>query len=183
MSTDLPIEHLGAQLLSWRRLRGLKQSVLADHLRITQSTLSRWENGRVEPPDLKKAAIRDLLRARPSGAGDFALRRLVETSSLAAHLVCDTTHELLVASHERELQWRTPAADLLGRSLWRFRTEAFERAEYQLKDCGWFESRIGQFQIVTERREFEELTVEAGPVTCTRHVLSDGRFARLVVDG
>lgn len=183
VSLDLPFENLGAQLRSWRRLRGVKQAALADRLSVTQSTLSRWEAGRTEPPDIKKSAIRDLLRARPSGAQDFALRRLVETSGLAVHLVCDTTHELLAASRAREGQWRISASDLAGRSLWRFRTEAFELAEHRLKALGWFDCAAGEFHVETERRVFEELTIEAGPVTCTRHSLSDGRYARLVIDG
>jgi len=179
---DLPFENLGAQLRCWRRLRSVKQAALAEFLDVRQPTLSRWEAGEVEPSELKKARIRDLLRVHPDSEQDSSLKFLIESSTRDAHLVCDTTHALLAASPGRERQWRVAASDLIGRSLWRFRTSAIEDAERKLREIGWFESAAGQLRVKTERCEFQELTIEAGCMACTRTMLSDGRFARIVVD-
>ena len=132
------LPHFGSRLRRLRRLRGLKQEVVAELAGVTQPTVSRWEKGELEP----EAALACKLLAELSGgggqAGDGPLRRLVETSSLPVHLIDDADHRLLAASRPREHEWGRAAADLLGRSLWCYATEAIKAAEAGLDEAGWW---------------------------------------------
>jgi DNA-binding transcriptional regulator YiaG len=47
----------GATIRAWRRRIGLTQEALAAALSVTFSTVSRWENGHVEPSNLAWRAL------------------------------------------------------------------------------------------------------------------------------
>jgi transcriptional regulator with XRE-family HTH domain len=164
-----------------RRLRGIKQAHAAELLGVTQSTISRIENGELKPAGALRSRLLDLVFARIHPARDAALRRLVEGSAGPVHLVCDLTHRLLAASAPREREWRRAACELRGQPLWRYASEAIRAAEARLPDLGWGE-RDGAHALtfVTGANDLDELRIVPGVLIWERILLSDGSPARLV---
>ena len=107
----------GRALRRWRRLRSVKQSHAAELFGVTQATLSRWERGHHRLPDAAARKLWRLLAAPLDSAADAGLRRLVESSTLPVHLICDLSHRLLAASPARFAEWPAGAAALRGVSL------------------------------------------------------------------
>jgi transcriptional regulator with XRE-family HTH domain len=105
---------LGRNLRRFRRLQGIKQSHLAEMLGVSQGSVSRWESGVHEPDDAAQERISSLIAARADNRGDAALKRLILSSPLRVHLVCDATHRLLAVSPGRALAWRADAGAYLG---------------------------------------------------------------------
>jgi len=172
--------NLGPSLRRWRVLNRVKQQALAAEIGVSQAKISRWESGRYEPEGRDLQKVTTLLRARPDSAADQALLMLVTHSRSSVHLVCDITHRLLAVSPARALDWHVPAADLMGRPLWRFASSAIQRAETKLAENGWFEATSPDIVFETELAEFSELTIPKSRIRISRLPLSDGRFARLV---
>lgn len=170
----------GRALRRWRRLRGVKQSHAAELFGVTQATLSRWESGRHRLPENAIAQITRLLAAPLDSPGDAALRRLVESSTLAVHLICDLSHRLLTASPARTATWGVAPADLLGASLWRFATDEIKATEDRLVDLGWYDDAAAQVTFWTGANDSRIVAIEPGPLEWQRLQLSDGSFARLV---
>src|SRR5580704_6089123 len=102
----------GRALRRWRRLRGVKQSHAAELFGVTQATLSRWERGHHRLPDAAARTLSRLLAAPLDSAADAGLRRLVESSALRVHLICDLSHRLLAASPTRFAEWTAGAVEL-----------------------------------------------------------------------
>jgi len=171
----------GPVLRRIRAVRRLKQQAVADLAGVTQTTVSRWESGQLEPDD---AQVRRLMRRLgPSGTltADHGVRRLVETSPLRVHLVCDITHRLLAASPAREAEWLADARDWEGRSLYRFATEEIRRAESRLDDCGWFSGRVPGAYFWTEAGvPGSAIRIQQGYCLWERLSLNDGSPVRLV---
>ncbi len=172
---------LGPTLMQARRVRGMKQAHAAELLGVAQPTVSRIERGEIEPAGPLRERVLDLVCARLDLARDAALRRLVEGAALPVHLVCDLTHRLLAASRPRECEWGRPAAEVLGRSLWRHASEAIQAAEAELPALGWG-SRDGAHALTfaTGANGSGELRIAPGVLVWERIVLSDGSPARLV---
>ena len=99
------MDEYGRALRRWRRLRGVKQSHAAELFGVTQATLSRWERGHHRLPDSVACKLSRLLAAPLESAADAGLRRLVESSALRVHLICDLSHRLLAASPARFAEW------------------------------------------------------------------------------
>lgn len=168
----------GARLRRIRRLRGVKQAAVATLAGVCQTTVSRWEAGAITPDP---ATAHDVLRAMAAApTDDRALRRLVEGSTLSTHLVTDIDHRLLAASPGRVAEWRRPAADLLGVSLWCFATTEIAAAEQSLGADGWWErSAPPSVTVWTGDRDASDLRIVAGWMTWERVYLNDGTPARL----
>lgn len=174
--------NLGPSLRRWRVVNRVKQQALAADLGVSQSKISRWENGTVQPEGADRQKVAWLLCASPRSNADRALLDLVVTSSVPVHLVCDLSNRLLAASPHRARHWHVPLSDLMGRPLWRFASEGIRRMENELGERGWFEPLGPDIVYVTERAEFAELTIPESRIRITRLALSDGCFARLVRD-
>ncbi len=170
---------LGRSLRLWRTVRRIKQEHAAQLLGVSQATVSRWEAGRAAPDAGDADRLRRLMAARLDSASDFVLARLVRQSAVPVHLVCDLTHRLLAASPAREAQFRVPASQLLGRSLWRCATEQIVAAEASLAERGWFGPAPPVLEFDTGLRESEELVILPSRMRWVRFRLSDGSFARL----
>ncbi|WP_297586369.1 helix-turn-helix transcriptional regulator [Roseibium sp.] len=173
---------LGPSLRRWRVLNRIKQEALARDLGVSQSRVSRWESGQMQPSGAHRLAITQLLRVRPETAADRALLDLVTQASSPVHLVCDLTHRLLAVSTARTEHWHVPVSELMDRPLWRFASDSIRTIEHQLGDHGWFEPLGPDIVYETERAEFAELTIPKSRIRISRLPLSDGRFARLVRD-
>ncbi|OUM04034.1 helix-turn-helix transcriptional regulator [Variovorax sp. JS1663] len=172
---------LGAALHRWRRLHRIKQSHAAELFGVAQSTISRWEAGRMAMEPAERRRVEQLLAARLDTAADRALARLVAESPRGMHLVCDLTHRLLACSPSRAAEFGIPLAQLLGRSLWRYATPEIVGMESTLETIGWRE------QLAPPALEFgsggnDSAEVPIYPSTCrwTRLTLADGTAARLV---
>ncbi len=170
--------HLGPTLRRRRRLRGMKQSHLADLLGVSQATVSRWETAGQTPSPETRAALERLMAA-PATA-DAALKRLVESSSLPVHLVCDASHVLLAASPARTARWRRAPAELIGRSLWGFASPEIQAMEARLPELGWGEPAPQSLAFRTGANARADVPIAPGLTLWERMSLEDGREARLV---
>ena len=174
------MNEFGRALRRWRRLRGVKQSHAAELFGVTQATLSRWERGYHRLPDEAARKLTTLLAAPLDAAGDAGLRRLVESSELPVHLICDLTHRLLAASPSRFAQWTADAAGLRGTSLWRFATDEIQRAESRLGELGWYDEGTTEMRFWTSANHDPLVSIEPGVLVWERLTLSDGTLSRLV---
>jgi transcriptional regulator with XRE-family HTH domain len=163
-----------------RLLRGMKQSHVAELLKVTQATVSRWERGLQLPsPDQEQAMLRLLTQPLCPGQ-DRALRRLVESSSKPVHLICDLTHRLLAVSGPRAALWRVPAGDMYGHSLWRFATPEIREAEARLEALGWDDETAPMVAVNTGAALEQVVPIIPGWMLWERIRLEDGHEARLV---
>jgi len=178
-ATIAGLPHLGQRLRRLRRIRGLKQSVVAELAGVAQPTVSRWERGEIDPgPELARKLMA-LLTGNACQPDDSPLRRLVETSPLAVHLVVDADHRLLAASPSRQHEWGRSSAGLLGQSLWRFATEGIQAAEQSLDGLGWWHDRIpGAIEVYTGPGN-AGLSIKPGLMLWERLYLGDGTPVRL----
>lgn len=171
---------LGKALKRMRRLRDMKQAHLADLLGVTQSTVSRWERGTLPLAPETWATAQQILQSRPEPQFDAALRRLIESSSLRVHLVCDRTHRLLAASRPRQRIWRLDAQALKGQPMLRFASPEILAAESGLAALGWFEGELASLVVLTGANTSDLVRIAPGRCLWERIPLSDGAFGRLV---
>ena len=176
------MHEFGRALKRWRRVRGIKQSHVAELLSVTQATVSRWERGQHRPNAAEAKRLQHLLEAPLDASGDAALRRLVETSGLSVHLICDLTHRLLAASPARLAEWRCSASDLYGVSLWPFATDEIRSAESRLVDLGWRDAPTPSLSFWTGANDAPLVTIYPGILLWETFPLSDGTLARLVTN-
>ena len=174
------MDEYGRALRRWRRLRGVKQSHAAELFGVTQATLSRWESGRHRLPETAARRLARLLAAPLDSAADAGLRRLVESSALRVHLICDLSHRLLAASPARFAEWAADAAELRGVSLWAFATDEIRSAEGRLGELGWYDDGATQMSFWTGANDSPVVSIDPGILLWERLQLSDGTLARLV---
>jgi transcriptional regulator with XRE-family HTH domain len=174
------VNEFGRALRRWRRLRGVKQSHAAELFGVTQATLSRWERGHHRLPDAAARKLSRLLAASLDSAADAGLRRLVESSALPVHLICDLSHRLLAASPARFAGWTAGAAELRGVSLWGFATDEIRAAEGRLGELGWYDDGAAEVRFWTSANHSPIVAIEPGILLWERLQLSDGTLARLV---
>ena len=174
------MDEYGRALRRWRRLRGVKQSHAAELFGVTQATLSRWERGHHRLPDTAARKLARLLAAPLESAADAGLRRLVESSALRVHLICDLSHRLLAASPARFAEWAADAAELRGVSLWAFATDEIRSAEGRLGEVGWYDDGATQMSFWTGANDSPVVSIDPGILLWERLQLSDGTLARLV---
>lgn len=176
MIHDLPI---GRALLRFRRLNGIKQAHVAELLSVSQGSISRWEGGTHAPDEHHRERIAALIAAHADNDGDAALKRLITTSTLAVHLVCDATHTLLAASASRAAGFAGGMAPYIGTSLWRYASPEILNAEARLADGGWFERPFQAFSFLTGDNGSDDVPVRPGVVRWETIPLADGRIGRV----
>ncbi len=98
-------------------MRGLKQSHLAELIRVSQSTVSKWESGAATPSAEQHCQIIEMLGAKPCAVAETWLARLIEASHERVHAICDVTHRLLVASPARYQEWHSDRGEMFGQPL------------------------------------------------------------------
>ncbi|MCW5735596.1 MAG: helix-turn-helix transcriptional regulator [Enhydrobacter sp.] len=174
------MQEFGRALRRWRRLRGVKQSHAAELFGVTQATLSRWERGHHRIPETVTRQLGQLLSAPLDSAGDAGLRRLVESSALPVHLICDLTHRLLAASPPRCAEWKADEPQLRGTSLWRFASEEILLAESRLGGIGWYDDGAAELRFWTGANDSPIVPIEPSILLWERLQLNDGTLARLV---
>jgi transcriptional regulator with XRE-family HTH domain len=170
----------GTRLRQWRRGADIKQQRLADLLNVNQTTVSRWENGAIEPTPTQRVRLEELIAGHRPGQLDRVLRRLVETTSDQVHLICDRTHRLLAASPAREASWSCSTSDLTGTELFPFASVEIRRAERRLFEMGWFEGGSEALLFHTGRNDDARVHIYDSWVLWERLLLEDGTPVRLV---
>lgn len=169
----------GKRLRQLRRAMGVKQSTVAELLKVDQATVSRWESGAQVPDRGLQQAAFDALR--PARADDRTLRRLVENSSDCMHLVEEAGHVCLAYSVGRAHEWATGRRTLVGTSLWQFATEEIRGAEAALADRGWWDEHSPAPMVFrTSGAIHDRIRISAGNVMWERLYLNDGTPVRLV---
>jgi transcriptional regulator with XRE-family HTH domain len=166
----------GPMLKRLRLLRGMKQSHVADLLKVTQATVSRWEAGLLTPSESQQATLERLFKSAAPPA-DAALKRLVETSTARVHLICDHSHRLLAASPVRHSEWRH---DMLGAPMFRYASEEIQQAESTLQNLGWYDGQMASLVVDTGPNGCDDVPIVAGRVLWERLPLADGMMGRLV---
>jgi len=170
---------LGRSLRLWRALRRLKQGAVAAELRVSQTTVSRWESGHAAPSVEEQLALRRLMAARLDSAADFELARLVERAPVPIHLICDLSHRLLALSAARERHCRRPRAELLGQALWCYATPEIVAQESRLDALGWYEPGPDAVEFETGAALQQDMPIWPSRMRWVRLQLSDGSFVRL----
>lgn len=173
------LPHLGARLRRLRRIRGLKQCVVAELAGVTQSTISRWEKGELQPDVILARRVLLKLAGGGSQLSDGRLRDVVESSPLRIHMIRDIDHRLLAASRSREREWGQSAAELLGESLWRYATQPIRAAETALENAGWWNESVTVPVTVNIGAGHAGLNIEPGLMVWERLHLADGTPVRL----
>lgn len=172
---------IGPLLKRARALRRWKQQAVADLAGVAQTTVSRWEAGVIEPSPEQLRRLAPILTPVADMARDSGLKRLVVSSPLAVHLICDLTHRLLAASPAREAEWTVPASDLHGQPLFRFATDEIREAERRLDGIGWFaDAAAGAVLWVRGRERGSAIRMATGYCVWERLTLNDGSPVRLV---
>lgn len=161
-----------------RALRGMKQSHLAELLRVGQSSISKWESGTHVPPGDMLDSLARFVTEAPARPSDAILKRLVEQSSREVHLVCDATHRLLAASPSRRAEWHLPSGN--GEPMWRYATPEIRRAEDLLPKFGWSERNGMAVLFATGERCDPVVPIRPGRVLWERLPIGDHGWARLV---
>ena len=176
MTRDLPI---GLALRRFRRLNGIKQSHVAELFAVSQGSVSRWESGAHEPDAPHREKIATFIAAHTADDSDRALKRLVETSTQAVHLICDATHILLAASKARAALWDDDAQSYIGTSLWRFASPEIIATEEGLGDAGWFDRPFQSLHFHSGSNGSREIPVAPSRICWETIPLSGGRTGRL----
>ena len=173
-----PLPAFGRRLKRLRRSLGMKQTALAELMKVDQTTVSRWESAAILPDrETQQAAFEKLSACRKD---DGALKRLVESSSDPVHLVEETSHICLAYSRSRAIEWRSGTGDLLGQSLWKFATEEIQQAEHELIDAGWWDIHVPEPKLFrTSGASYAEMTILPGAILWERLYLADGTPVRL----
>ncbi|RVT90543.1 XRE family transcriptional regulator [Sphingomonas crocodyli] len=170
---------MGRSLLRFRRLNGIKQAHVAELLCVSQGSISRWEGGTHAPDEHHREKIATLIAAHANNNGDMAMKRLISTSTLAVHLVCDATHILLAASPARAAVFAGGVDRYLGTSLWRYASPEIAEAEARLADDGWFERPFKALTFRTGDNLSHDVPVRSSTVRCETIPLADGRVGRV----
>ena len=131
-------------------------------------------------PTARRASSRACWPRRSNSAADAGLRRLVESSALRVHLICDLSHRLLAASPARFAEWTADAAELRGVSLWAFATDEIRAAEGRLGELGWYDDGATRMRFWTGANDSPVVSIDPGILLWERLQLSDGTLARLV---
>ncbi|NYZ15051.1 helix-turn-helix transcriptional regulator [Azospirillum sp. RWY-5-1] len=171
--------HLGPALRRMRRLRGMKQSHVAELAGVTQATVSRWEAGSHRPDPEQALRLTAFLQARLDGVAERALKRLVETSALPVHLICDVTHRLFAASAGREREWTRGADTFIGDTVWPYACDEIREAEARLPDIGWYDPAAVPVASWHGANGHPVMRILPGLMVWERMVLADGTAVRL----
>ncbi len=170
----------GATLRHIRKMRNMKQSHLAELAGVDQATISRWERGNSLLPEEIKTRFHGIFYRFDTFSQDDAINRLVTTSSLKVHLICDLTHCLISASARRLDEWKAPLPDIIGKSMLPFASRDLLDAEHALKVSGW-KNHLGTRTIVTTGpNNHPTIRIPQSRVIWERVLLSNGMVGRLV---
>lgn len=166
-----------------RRARSIKQEWLAEQLNVSQSTISKWENGASTPDPRQIAKIFDTLAIVFSHQTDDWLYRLVRNSTHKVHLMRESDHRLLAASEQRVTEWRRDYSEVAARPLSQDLPDDIAAAERHLRDLDYEAKWRRPAVLSVEGREAGgPYRIERGFLLWEWFMLSDGELVRLVTN-
>ena len=170
----------GRSLRRLRRLTGMKQSHLAELAGVTQATVSRWESGTHQPTPEQAVKLLPLLEARLDPAADAMLKRLVESSSLRVHLVCELLTGCWRYQRRGGRNGGTMRPAFMARRCGRSHRVGFRRARLDCRNWAGMSLRRCRSPGWTDFNYPGVIRMGPGMWLWERMQISDGRFVRLV---
>lgn len=170
----------GPTLRHIRKMRNMKQSHLAELAGVDQATISRWESKKSLLPEDMKARLHAIFYSFATPPQDDAIKRLVTTSSLKVHLICDQTHCLLSASVPRLVEWKISLPDVLGKSMLPYASQEILDAEQALTESNWTDQLGAKTVISTGPNNHPIIRIPQSKAIWERILLSNGMIGRLV---
>lgn len=165
-----------------RRARGIKQTHLAELVGVSQSTLSKWENGTATLSQKHHDRLFQVLGTHASSISDSWLLRLVRHSTRQVHLMRESDHRLLAASHLRICEWKREYSEVASGPLSRDLPSDIAAAEQRLNEFD-DETRWRVPAVLhVDGREHGVYEIERGLLLWEWVTLSDGELARLVTN-
>ncbi|MDA8586973.1 hypothetical protein N9L47_12040 [Rhodobacteraceae bacterium] len=108
------------------------------------------------------------------------MKRLVETSNTATHLIDDASHVCLAFSVSRGNEWRRDPSALLGRQLWAYASDEIQLAEATMAQGAWWNEFLpAPVVIKTSATSHREMMIKQGELIYERMYLADGTPVRL----
>jgi transcriptional regulator with XRE-family HTH domain len=139
------INYWASFVFSYRRLHGLTQDQLADMLKVSQQTISRWEAGHQIPDPHSQSVLRLVLGE--ADLGSLRLWKLRVRKSAGHEFLLDRNLVILSASNPAFADYGFLAEDVLGQSAQQFipkpRPEYLER----VRDEGFFDGAIASVHV------------------------------------
>lgn len=174
---------VAAQLLRRaRRARGIKQAHLAELVGVSQSTLSKWESGWAAISEEHYKRLFKILGTAAIGDSDRWLLRLVRHSARQVHLMRESDHRLLAASHLRICEWKREYSDVASGPLSRDLPSDIAAAEQRLNEIDTETRWCVPAVLHVDGREQGVYEIERGLLLWEWVTLSDGELARLVTN-
>ena len=158
----------------------VKQTHLAEIMRVSQSTVSKWETGATAPTKGQYFAILSFLSGPVSSVRDSWLTRLVASSKDPIHLICDQSHTLFAASETRVDEWKRSMAEVSRVPLCIDLPEDILSAEKQYQRNFKGLTASVSFVVRTEGRSEGLYAIKPALMLWERLQLTDGRVVRLV---
>lgn len=158
-----------SQLRNLRNYHGLKQTVIAELLNVTQATVSRWESGRQVPDLSAKKRIRDLLH-RFSTRLEANVRALL-SSTIVDRSLLDMSYIIRDVSEPALTKIGVNKSDIIGHSANTLRNDiAYQRLLFE------HDRIISRGEFVNMESVFFSQKVNAWISTYTVPVLISGRI-------
>lgn len=183
MSDDARISSFSPEILrKARRAKAVKQEWLADQLNVSQSTVSKWENGTRFPDPQQITKIFDFLAIPSSAQTDDWLFRLVRNSTCKVHLMRESDHRLLAASNYRVKEWQRDYSEVAARPLSQELPNDIAVAEQHLRELDFRTKWCCPVVLNIEGRNEGPYCIDRGMLLWEWFMLSDGEVVRLITN-
>jgi transcriptional regulator with XRE-family HTH domain len=166
-------EDWAPQLRQFRRLRAIKQIVLAEMAGVDQATISRWERGRTIPDSAMQKRLCSLMRRTPND--EALLRHWIKSSP--AQVVLSTPDRIIVAASSGYAAAHGVAPDeIVGMSTRPMYTEENEFIWQRNRQHGFYRGEVASTLSVLRARRLLSGQLSGVKVLWTPVKLSDGRI-------
>ena len=183
MSDNVRISSFSPEMLrKARRAKAIKQEWLADQLNVSQSTVSKWENGTLSPDPQQIAKIFDFLAIPSRVQTDDWLFRLVRNSTCKVHLMRESDHRLLAASNSRVTEWQREYSEVEMRPLSQELPNDITLAEQHLRELDFQMKWWCPVVLGVEGRNSGPYCIDRGILLWEWFMLSDGKLVRLITN-
>lgn len=162
--------------------KGMKQGNFAHLFGVSQSTVSKWENGTLQLSTQQLKKLRSNFNAKLDPNYDQWLRRLIENSGIPVHLMCETSHFPLAASGPRLEEWGCDLNDMMDRPLSADLPEDIFEAEINFSNEIMNQPKLRYFKTETVGRKNGNYRINPAKMVWERTQLSGGEWVRVVTN-